>query len=376
MKHIEITFRLADGRYVFASADKKIFVENADREKVAARFVRLLRELTCQGMSCRVEAYVPLGPSLKMLRDAGAICRVGLHDSQALKSPRWQMPGMPGPDPPPPVFLSWPDYLARTSRGQRMTRCHAAAKKANRKRLLSDAAKFRLRGQDVWAVIETARGRCAHCGSLAVENRPSNPITGAPLPWAQIGRRIGSLEHVRWRFGGGDNDLSNLAWSCLWCNTWRGERRSLATDHGGFYPADETEEASSDEHEPKAEHRRLSWVPQWPDDAIVWIDVGKLNASWRGDKDYVGSGGNGGIGDRYERFGRWLAENGKPIWMPRVNFNNLTGWMIGFTDGRHRFAWLRDHGAKNLPITTDPMEVAEIRKRFGTRGRTSWIRNR
>ena len=28
---------------------------------------------------------------------------------------------------------------------------------------------------DVWAVLVSARGRCAHCGSLAVENRPSKP---------------------------------------------------------------------------------------------------------------------------------------------------------------------------------------------------------
>lgn len=236
MNNIEITFCLADGRYVFASVDRKIWIAHPNREKVAARSVRLVAELARKGTTCRIEAYAPLGPALKLLRDAGAICRVGLQNASPLKPVKWQMPGMPVPDPPPPVFLSWADYLARTSRSQRMTRCHAAAKKANQKRLLSDATKFPLKGRDVWAVVETARGRCAHCGSLAVENRPSNPITGAPLPWAQIGRRIGSLEHVRWRFGGGDNDLSNLAWACLWCNTWPQERRPQAPDHGGYYP--------------------------------------------------------------------------------------------------------------------------------------------
>lgn len=149
----------------------------------------------------------------------------------------WQMPGVFLPDAPPPVFLSWGDYLARTTRSQRMARCYAAAKKTNRKRLLSVSPAFPIHGSDVWAVIEAARGRCVHCGSLAVDGRPSNPITGAPLPWAQIGRRIGSLEHLTSRFSGGDNDRSNLAWSCLWCNTWETERRPLATDHGGYYPS-------------------------------------------------------------------------------------------------------------------------------------------
>jgi len=25
-------------------------------------------------------------------------------------------------------------------------------------------------------------------------------------------------------------------WSCLWCNTWKSERRVGAADHGGHYP--------------------------------------------------------------------------------------------------------------------------------------------
>ena len=36
--------------------------------------------------------------------------------------------------------------------------------------------------------------------------------------------------------GGGDNNLSNLAWACLWCNDHPSERRANALDYGGFYP--------------------------------------------------------------------------------------------------------------------------------------------
>ena len=87
-------------------------------------------------------------------------------------------PGTSSTDPPPLVFLSWDDYLAKTSIGERMTRCSATAKRANRKRLLSATVETRLSGQDVWAILEAAQGRCVHCDSLAVENRPSNPVTG------------------------------------------------------------------------------------------------------------------------------------------------------------------------------------------------------
>lgn len=148
----------------------------------------------------------------------------------------YQIPGVPVPVAPPPLFRSWSDYLAKTSYAERMGRCHAAAKKANRKRLLSPMPTERITGADVWAIIERAGGRCIHCGSLAVEKRPSDPRTGAPVAWAQVGRRIGSLEHLTGRFKGGDNHLWNLAWACLWCNTWPGERHPGATDHGGFHP--------------------------------------------------------------------------------------------------------------------------------------------
>ncbi len=139
---------------------------------------------------------------------------------------------------PAPAYISFADFLERTTFAMRIARCRAAAKKAGRPRVLSPPPRHRLSGHDVWNVIEASRGRCVYCGSLAVENRPSKP-NGAPAAWAQVGRRIGTLEHQYWRAAGGDNDLSNLAWCCLWCNTWESERRQGATDHGGFYPQDD-----------------------------------------------------------------------------------------------------------------------------------------
>lgn len=133
--------------------------------------------------------------------------------------------------PPDPVYVSWDDYLARTSEAERRRWCSMKARRANRERLMSGRPEDRLGWQDVWSVLVTAQGRCACCGSLAVEGRPSKP-NGAPAPWAPVGRRIGSLSHVVARIHGGQNVPSNLGWICLWCNTWPSERIPGATDHG------------------------------------------------------------------------------------------------------------------------------------------------
>jgi hypothetical protein len=137
---------------------------------------------------------------------------------------------------PTPIYQSFLEYLDRwDEHPERMAKCDAAAKKANRKRLMSPHPKHLITGLDVYCTMVAYCGRCIYCDSLAVEKRPSKP-DGSPAPWEHIGRRIGSLEHLQWRFGGGDNDPANIAWACLWCNTHPSERRKGATDHGGFHP--------------------------------------------------------------------------------------------------------------------------------------------
>jgi hypothetical protein len=231
---IEITYRRVGDRYVFASADYKLLIVHDDPTEAAARFVRLAERLKRKGavIPFRVEAYARLGPALKAIRDTGSICQAApKRKPQPLSRLPWQMPGRETPPPPAPLYASWDDYLARTSHAERRTWCALKAKVANRTRLLSDAPKVRLTAEEVLAIMETAQGRCAHCGSLALEGRPSG-LKGTPVSWAQVGRRIGSLDHSIWRYRGGDNDLSNLGWSCLWCNTWPSERRPQADDHG------------------------------------------------------------------------------------------------------------------------------------------------
>jgi len=128
-----------------------------------------------------------------------------------------------------PAYSSWEDYLARTTPAERRRWCASKATKANSFRLMSGYPEVKVSADDVVAVLLGARGRCAYCGSLAVERCPQGP-------WGHIGRRIGSLGHRVARFNGGPNTPENLAWCCMWCNTWPEERVMGATDHGGYFP--------------------------------------------------------------------------------------------------------------------------------------------
>ena len=118
---------------------------------------------------------------------------------------------------------------------------------------------------------------------------------------------------------------------------------------------------------------RLS-SPDWNDepDAVVWVSVEKLDQAWmKGDNLYIGHGGSGAaIEDRYVRFGQWLFKTAKPVEMPIVSLN---GDGVAFTDGRHRFAWLRDHGVSAIPVQVPPEEATKFEKRFGTSKKVSIV---
>jgi hypothetical protein len=86
-KHIGITFRHVEGRYIVASEDGKIDASDPDAVEILVLTVRLVRALTRKGISIRIEAYTPLGSFLNQLRDAGAICRVGLMNPPPLPLP-------------------------------------------------------------------------------------------------------------------------------------------------------------------------------------------------------------------------------------------------------------------------------------------------
>jgi hypothetical protein len=137
-------------------------------------------------------------------------------------------------DVPAPRFLTYDAYRAAIPLREVRIWCGLKAKRANRPRLLSGTPEGRVSTEDVYGILHAARGRCAHCGSLAVEGAPMDPVTRKPMPWGHIGRRIGSLDHIVSRFDGGSNTVANLRWSCHWCNTWSSERSPGALDHGAI----------------------------------------------------------------------------------------------------------------------------------------------
>lgn len=119
----------------------------------------------------------------------------------------------------------------------------------------------------------------------------------------------------------------------------------------------------------------LHWVevlphPDWDvePDAVVWIDPLLFDAGWMRGEQWVSPGGaKGAQGNRYPRAGEWI-EAGNKIHM-------CVAWIegdeAGFTDGRHRFAWLRDHGLRAMPMQVSPADADTFRRLFGTDLRVS-----
>jgi len=110
-----------------------------------------------------------------------------------------------------------------------------------------------------------------------------------------------------------------------------------------------------------------------PDDALVWLAIPLIESSFALDQSYYVGGGGTGMGQRgrYENIGRHFR-SGRPMWMPHLGLS--AEGAITFTDGRHRFAWVRDHGAAALPVTTDPDQASVLVARFGTNLRETHVR--
>jgi len=119
--------------------------------------------------------------------------------------------------------------------------------------------------------------------------------------------------------------------------------------------------------------QQLVWVQHpvcagWNEaqDPVVWAAVDLLDAVWRDTPDYVGAGGRGSDQDgKYEAVGTFLryAIGTRKIFIPTVSLEN--GKAV-FTDGRHRFAWLRDQGLHALPVEVDEDSAEACRTCFGT----------
>ena len=130
-------------------------------------------------------------------------------------------------------YDSWEDFISNTTERERLAWCRGKANKSNSKRLLAGTPVQKIKALDVWKVLESVKGKCFYCGSLALEQQPR--VNGKSISWSYMGRRIGALHHIRKNREKDYNDINNLRWACLWCNTWPKERRKGAEDHDGYY---------------------------------------------------------------------------------------------------------------------------------------------
>jgi len=115
-------------------------------------------------------------------------------------------------------YDSWEDFISNTTERERLAWCSGKANKSNSKRLLAGTPVPKIKALDVWKVLESVKGKCFYCGSLALEHQPW--VNGKPIPWSYMGRRIGALHHISKNREKDYNDINNLRWACLWCNTW------------------------------------------------------------------------------------------------------------------------------------------------------------
>jgi hypothetical protein len=109
-----------------------------------------------------------------------------------------------------------------------------------------------------------------------------------------------------------------------------------------------------------------------PANPSVWIDVVRLDAVWQGSTQYVGFGcravpSGSVMPDRYEGFRLWLMPD-VHVHMP---FVSLEDEGVVFNNGRHRFAWCRNHGVAALPVEVCEAEIAAFAKRFSNESRVS-----
>jgi hypothetical protein len=120
------------------------------------------------------------------------------------------------------------------------------------------------------------------------------------------------------------------------------------------------------------EGRLILWKPHTWDwrrrYGIVWVSIPKVDASWKEDQGYVPpqAVGSDGLAWRYARFGKWLlsSKQQRRVEMPVVGYSGKP-CCIGFEDGRHRFAWLRDHGVAAMPMCVYLDHVDIVAAKFG-----------
>jgi len=108
---------------------------------------------------------------------------------------------------------------------------------------------------------------------------------------------------------------------------------------------------------------------------LVSINIKKFDEAFKKSDMFIGPGGSGSIHGRYKRFGIFVfggvediggikipSKGVDSIEAPQVSVNN--SGEISFTNGRHRYAWLRDNKADKIFVSMDPISIKNA-KEFG-----------
>ncbi len=107
-------------------------------------------------------------------------------------------------------------------------------------------------------------------------------------------------------------------------------------------------------------------------DVRVWIDIDAFDRCWFLSDQYieVPSDASDNQPEKFAKAGkRFLA--GEPMWMPEVCVE--TDGPLSFRDGRHRYLWMREHGALSMEVAVAKSQAKAVRRLCGTRRRTSWF---
>jgi len=109
----------------------------------------------------------------------------------------------------------------------------------------------------------------------------------------------------------------------------------------------------------------------------VWIDVQKLDAMlpFASNMHHVRFAGENGIGGKYTGVDEFVrSHKRKALSVPWVKIERACEKhpdqdIVYIINGRHRFAWMRDHGAQSLPVGALVSEADEIVRLVGTKNR-------
>jgi hypothetical protein len=110
---------------------------------------------------------------------------------------------------------------------------------------------------------------------------------------------------------------------------------------------------------------KIKWTVERPDEedgVVVWVSVPKVNKYWKRDGGYYLGPETCKKDALYRRFDDWIKTHAE-VWMPVLSL--LDRRRISFTNGRHRFAWFRDHGLTSMPVITDRGYGAALRRAVG-----------